>query len=139
MHIVEIVLGLFAAVAALAMVARYLKVPYPIFLVIGGLGLSFVPGLPRVALEPEIAFVLFLPPILYYAGVQTSWRDFKANARTITLLAFGLVVFTTIAVAVVGHYAMRMQWGPALALGAIVSPPDAIAATSVMSRLRIPK
>jgi CPA1 family monovalent cation:H+ antiporter len=139
MHTVEIVLSLFAAVAALAFVARYLKVPYPIFLVIGGLGLSFVPGLPRVALEPEIVFVLFLPPILYYAGIQTSWRDFKANARPIGLLAFGLVVFTTVAVASVGHYGMGMGWAPAFALGAIVSPPDAVAATSIMARLRIPR
>src|SRR5437868_3336580 len=143
MNPIEIILALFAAVAALAYLASRLRVPYPIFLVIGGLTLGFVPRIvhnfPTITLAPEVVFLVFLPPILYYAGIQTSWRDFKANRRPIALLAFGLVLFTTGAVAVVGHYALHMPWAAAFALGAIISPPDAVAATSIMSRLRIPK
>src|SRR5712672_2674157 len=77
MHVIELVLSLFVAVAALAYFASRVKVPYPIFLVIGGLALGFIPNLPRVTLDPEVVFVLFLPPILYYGGIMTSWRDFK--------------------------------------------------------------
>jgi Na+/H+ antiporter len=139
MNPIEIILGLFAAVAALAYLATRLRVPYPIFLVLGGLALGFVPNLPRVTLEPNIVFLVFLPPILYYAGAQTSWRDFKANRRPIALLAVGLVLFTTALVAVAAHYLIRMSWPAAFVLGAIVSPPDAVAATAIMSRMRIPK
>src|SRR5829696_3537725 len=83
MHPIELVLCLFGAVALLAYLAARIKVPYPIFLVLGGLALSRIPNLPRVALEPDLVLLLFLPPILYYAGLMTSWRDFKANRRPI--------------------------------------------------------
>jgi CPA1 family monovalent cation:H+ antiporter len=139
MNPIEIILGLFAAVAALAYLATRLRVPYPIFLVLGGLALGFWPHLPRVALAPDVVFLVFLPPILYYAGAQTSWRDFKANRRPIALLAVGLVLFTTALVAVAAHYLIGMSWPAAFVLGAIVSPPDAVAATAIMSRMRIPK
>jgi monovalent cation/hydrogen antiporter len=139
MHVIELIVILFAAVAGLAYVAARLRVPYPIFLVLGGLALSFIPNLPRVALEPQIVFLLFLPPILYQAALMTSWRDFKANRRPIGLLAFGLVLFTTALVAVAAHYWSGMSWPAAFVLGAIVSPPDAVAATAIMSRMRIPK
>lgn len=139
MHVVELVLSLFGAVAGLAYLASRLRVPYPIFLVLGGLGLGFIPNLPRVTLQPEVVFVLFLPPILYYGGIMTSWRDFKVNKRPIALLAFGLVLFTTALVGVAGHYLMGMAWETAFVLGAVVSPPDAVAATAIMSKMRIPK
>lgn len=139
MHAIELIVVLFAAVAALAYIAARLRVPYPIFLVIGGLALSFIPNLPRVALAPDVVFLLFLPPILYQAALMTSWRDFKANARPIGLLAFGLVLFTTALVAVATHYWAGMSWAAGFVLGAIVSPSDAVAATAVMSRMRIPK
>jgi CPA1 family monovalent cation:H+ antiporter len=139
MHPDEIILTLFLVVAALAGLASRIKVPYPIFLVLGGLGLSFVPNLPRVTLDPTVVFLIFLPPIIYYAGLLTSWRDFKANLRPISLLAFGLVLFTTALVAAAGHYWMGMPWAVGFVLGAIVSPPDAVAATAVMSRMRIPR
>ncbi len=139
MNPIEIILGLFAAVAALAYLATRLRVPYPIFLVLGGLALSFIPNLPRVTLAPDVVFIVFLPPILYYAAVQTSWRDFRANRRPIALLAFGLVLFTTALVAVAARFLVGMPWPAAFVLGAIVSPPDAVAATAIMSRLRIPK
>ena len=105
-HEIEIVLGLLMVVAVLAVVAQRLKIPYPILLVIGGLVLGFIPGLPHVELEPELVFVLFLPPILTSAAWYTSWRDFRFNLRPILLLAIGLVLVTTTAVAMVAHIAI---------------------------------
>src|SRR5687767_10444197 len=138
---IEIIIGLLVVVTALAWLASRLKLPYPILLVLGGLAIGFVPGLPRHELElhPELVFLFFLPPLLYYAGLLTSWRDFKANLRPISLLAVGLVFFTTVLVAVVAHTWMGMSWPAAFALGAIVSPPDAVAATSVLHRLAVPR
>ena len=95
-NIIEVILGLLAAVAGLALLGRRLPVPLPILLVIGGLMLGLIPGLPRVALDPELVFVFFLPPLLYPAALFTSWRDFRANLRPILLLAVGLVFWRTI-------------------------------------------
>ncbi len=139
MHEVEIILGLLLAVAALAWGANRLRVPYPIFLVVGGLALSFIPRLPIVTLRPDLVFVLFLPPILYYAGLHTGWRDFRANIRPIATLAVGLVIFTTLAVALAAHYIVGMSWATSFVLGAIISPPDAVAATAILQRLRVPR
>src|SRR4030095_2936236 len=136
----EAVVLLLGAVLLLMAVARRLLVPYPIFLVLGGLILGFVPGVPAVRLDPELVFLIFLPPILWSAAYFTSFRDFQANLRPITLLAVGLVVATTAAVAAVAHAIVPGLPGPAaFALGAIVSPPDAVAATAVARRLRIPR
>lgn len=99
MHELELILFLLVAVALLALLARRLGVPYPIVLVVGGLALGVVPGLPRVELAPEVVFLVFLPPLLYAAGWFTSWRDFAANRRPIALLAVGLVLATTVGVA----------------------------------------
>ena len=108
--------------------------PYPILLVVGGLALAFVPGLPQVHIDPELVLLLFLPPLLFAAAWFTSWRDFAANKRPIALLAIGLVVVTTTAVAWVAHALIPgMTWPVAFVLGAIVSPPDAVAATAVTS------
>src|SRR5688572_1488244 len=139
MHVAETIIGLLLAVAVIAWVAARVKVPYPILLVVGGLGLSFIPGLPHVRLDPHLVFVLFLPPLLYYAGLLTSWRDFRANIRPISLLATGLVLFTTCLVAAAAHFVIGMDWAPAFVLGAIVSPPDAVAATAITERLRVPR
>ena len=139
-HTVELILVLFLAVAALATLAERLKVPYPILLTLGGLALSFVPGLPRIALAPELVFLIFLPPILYGAAWFTSWRDFRANLRPISLLAFGLVLATTVAVAVVARLLLPgLPWAAAFVLGAIVSPPDAAAAAAIIQRLGVPR
>jgi Na+/H+ antiporter len=135
----EIILGLLVAVAALATLATRLRVPYPILLVVGGSLLGFVPGLPRVELDPELVFLLFLPPLLYVSAIFTSWRDFRANFRAITLLAVGLVLMTTVVVAAVVHYVIDLPWAASFALGAIVSPTDAIAATAVAQRLGVPR
>ena len=115
MHEIEIILGLLLVVAALAVVAQRLVIPYPILLVLGGLVLGFVPGIPKVELEPEIVFLLFLPPLLNSAAWYTSWCDFRFNLRPILLLATGLVLITTSAVAVVAHAAIGVPWATAFA------------------------
>jgi CPA1 family monovalent cation:H+ antiporter len=136
----ELILMLLVVAAALAVAAQRLKIPYPILLVLGGLGLAFVPGLPAVKIDPELVLLVFLPPLLYAAAWFTSWRDFAANTRPITLLAVGLVVVTTTAVAWVAHAVIPgMSWPVAFVLGAIVSPPDAVAATAVTQRLKVPR
>jgi monovalent cation/hydrogen antiporter len=135
----EIILGLLVAVAALATLAMRLRIPYPILLVVGGSLLGFVPGLPRVELDPDLVFLLFLPPLLYASAVFTSWRDFRANVRTISLLAVGLVLMTTFVVAAVVHFVIGLPWAASLVLGAIVSPTDAIAATAIARRLGVPR
>src|SRR5262245_38534070 len=135
----ETVLVLLVAVLALETIARRVLIPYPIFLVLGGLVLGVVPNVPRVELDPDLVFLIFLPPILWSAAYFTSLRDFRANLRPITLLAVGLVLATTAAVAAVARLLMpAMSWPVALALGAIVSPPDAVAATAIARGLRIP-
>ena len=140
MPLIEIVLGLLLVVAMLATLADRVNVPYPILLVLGGLVLGLVPGLPPVELEPELVFLLFLPPLLYVSALFTSWRDFRANLRPISLLAVGLVIFTTCVVAVVAHTMIEgMTWAAAFTLGAIVSPTDAIAATTIAQRLGVPR
>ena len=138
--LIELVLLLLVAATALAIVARRLGLPYPILLVLGGLGLGAIPGLPRVELPPELVFLLFLPPILFAAAYFTSVRDFKANLRPIGLLAVGLVLFTTVVVAVVAHALIpELGWPAAFTLGAIVAPPDAVAATAILQRLGVPR
>lgn len=133
-------MGLLVAVLVLATVARRLGMLYPILLVLGGLGLGFVPGLPEVELAPEIVFLLFLPPILFSTAYFTDWRAFSANRRPIFLLAFGLVLTTTATVAVVAHAVVEgLSWPVAFVLGAIISPPDAVATTAIVQRLGIPR
>ena len=137
-NILILVLGLLVVMVVLAMVAPRLRIPYPILLVLGGLLLGFVPGLPRFTLDPNIVFLLFLPPLLYASAWQTSWRDFRANLRPISLLALGMVLLTTIVVAVVAHVLIPdLPWAVAFVLGAIVSPTDAVAATAIAQRLSI--
>src|SRR5215217_768667 len=123
----------------LATLATRLGVPYPILLVLGGSALGFVPGLPSVELDPELVFLLFLPPLLYVSAIFTSWRDFRANIRPISLLAIGLVLITTFVVGAVVHTVIGLPWAAAFVLGAIVSPTDAIAATAVAQRLGVPR
>lgn len=139
MNHAEILFVLLIVIAVLALVARQVGLPYPVLLVIGGLVLGFVPGLPPVQLDPDLIFVFLLPPLLYPAAVFTSWRDFRANLSPIMLLAIGLVLLTTVVVAVVAHALAGLPWAAAFALGAIISPTDAVAATAVTSRLRVPR
>jgi len=136
---VEIFVGILLAVAALALLARRLHIAYPILFVLGGLALALVPGVPPVHLNPELVFLFFLPPLLYPAALFTSWRDFRANLRPISMLAIGLVLLTTVVIAFLAHYFMNLPWAAGFVLGAIVSPPDAIAATAIADRLRVPR
>jgi Na+/H+ antiporter len=141
MHEVELVLvSLLVAVAGLGTVARAVNVPYPIVLVIGGLALGFVPGLPDVELEPDLVLVIFLPPLLYSAAFFANLHDLRRDMRAISLLAVGLVLVTMCTVAVVAHALIDgLPWGAAFALGAIVAPTDPVAATAVARRLAVPR
>jgi len=140
MSAIEIVLGLLVLATVLAGAARRLHLPEPIVLVVAGIVVGLIPGIPHVELEPELVFLFFLPPILYAAGYFTSIRDFKANLRPILLLSVGLVLVTTTAVAaVLKALVPELPWAAAFAFGAIVSPPDAVAATAVFRRLGVPR
>ncbi len=140
MRLLEVTLFLLLCAVALGWLARHFRFPYPIALVIGGGALSFVPGLPKLQFDPQFILVLVLPPILYQAALLTSWRDFKANIRPISLLAIGLVIFTTLAVGAALKYLVpEIPWAAAFVFGAIVSPPDAVAATAILSRLNVPR
>ncbi len=132
-------LALLVAVGALLALAPTLRMPLPILLVLGGVVMGFVPGLPHVALPPAVVLVAVLPPLLYSGAFFTSLRDLRANKRPISLLAFGLVATTMAAVAVVAHEWIGLSWAVAFTLGAIVSPTDALAATEIASRLGAPR
>jgi CPA1 family monovalent cation:H+ antiporter len=139
MLIVEITLGLVAVCIGFALVARRLDIPYAVALVLGGMALAFIPGLPEVRLDPSLALAFFLPPLLQASAWRTDWRDFRANLRPIVLLAVGCVAFTAACVGIVAKLLVpEMPWAAAIALGAIVSPPDAVAAEAVLDRLRMP-
>jgi monovalent cation/hydrogen antiporter len=136
----QIALGLVAAVVVVSGVAHRLRLPVPIVLVVAGLVLGVLPGFPRVQLEPEIVLLLILPPLLYAAALNTAYADFRANLRPIALNAVGLVLVTTLTVGAVTHLvAPDLPLPVALALGAIVAPPDAVAATAVGRRLALPR
>ncbi|MBL0744069.1 Na+/H+ antiporter [Chryseolinea lacunae] len=140
MENIATVIILLAVVTALAEVTDRIKVPYPILLVLAGIAISLVPGLPVITLNPEVVFLVFLPPILYAAAWTTSLAEFKAARRSITLLATGCVIFTTCAVAWVAHiFIPDLSWPEAFVLGAIISPPDAVAAAAATKGLAIPK
>lgn len=137
---IEVIIMLMALLAGLYSVADRLRISYPILLVIAGLGIGLIPGLPVVALDPELVFLIFLPPLLFEAAWKTSWHDFKSMRRPIARMAIGLVFFTMTAVAVAAYYLIPgFTWPLAFLLGAIVSPPDAVAATSALRQIKLPK
>ncbi len=139
-HDLLVVLVVLVAAAALIAAAAPLRVPYPILLVLGGLGLGFLPGAPRVELSPALVLVGVLPPLLYGAAFFTPLRELRANVRPIGLLAVGLVLATAGTVAVVAHaFIDHLSWAEAFVLGAIVSPTDPTAATAIATRLRAPR
>ena len=134
-----VLLGLLVAGAALLAIAQVVRIPYPILLVLGGLALGFVPGMPSMELSPDLVLVAFLPPLLYGAAFFTRCASF-GHAVSISLLAVGLVLATTIAVAVVAHAVIpELTWPTAFVLGAIVSPTDPTAATAIAQRLGLPR
>src|SRR6202163_403456 len=140
-HAIETVfLILLLFVVIFAALARKLQTPYPIVLVVAGLLLSFIPGIPRISLNPDVVFLVVLPPLLYFAAWLTSWRDFKFNLVSILLLAFGLVGFTVLGVAYAAHWVFPgfdLRLG--FVLGAVVATTDAIAATAIFKRIGLPK
>ncbi len=136
---IQALILLLVVVAAVAILAKRLKIPPAILLVATGVLLALVPGLPSVELAPEIVLLLVLPPIIYTSAFQMSWREFRFNLRPITLLAVGSVAFTTLAVAAAAHWLMNIDWPVGFVLGAIVSPPDAIAPLSIARRMEIPR
>ncbi len=136
---IHTLLLLFAILVVIDIVAQRLDVARSILLVIAGLALALVPGLPRFELAPDIVLMVILPPLIYTAGVAMSWREFRLNLTPIALLAVGCVVFTTCAVAAAAHWLLGMGWAIGFLLGAIVSPPDLVAPVAIARRLRMPR
>jgi CPA1 family monovalent cation:H+ antiporter len=139
MENLELIVGLLAAVAVVVRLAGRTSIPEPVLLVLAGLAVALVPGLHQVELDPQLTLALFLPPLLYWAALHIDLRDLRANLRPIGLLAVGLVLATTAAVAVLGHAVFGLPWAVAVVLGAIVSPPDPVAAVAVAGRLGLPR
>ena len=130
--------GLVTVTAMAAVAARRTGVPPSILLVLVGLGLGFVPGMPRIDLRPDLVLSLLLPPLLYSSGVNMSWRGFKENLRPILLLAVGCVLFTASVVAWFVHEVLGLPWAVGFVLGAVVSPPDAVAPMAIAKRYALP-
>jgi Na+/H+ antiporter len=137
--IMQTLLFMLAVLAAVAVAARRLNIAPSILLVIAGIGMALVPGLPKVQLAPEVVLLVILPPLIYSAGVAMSWREFRFNLRPIALLAFGCVVFTTCAVAAAAHYLLKFDWAIGFLLGAIIAPPDVVAPLAIARRLALPR
>jgi len=137
MNQIESLIFLLGAAALLAQLARVLNVPYPILLVVGGLGLGFVPGLPVVQIAPEVIFIIFLPPLLNAAAFTSSPLDLRVHLRPIVLLAIGLVLLTTLVVAAVVHFVVGLPWAVSFVLGAILAPTDLVAAEAIFRRLGV--
>jgi monovalent cation/hydrogen antiporter len=134
----RIVIFILAVLISLSALIEKIKLPHPIFLVLAGFAIGFIPALPDLALDPDIVFIIFLPPLLYDAAFRASWNDIKKDIRPISALAVSLVFFTTLVVAITAHYFIpAFSWPLAFLLGAIVSPPDAVAATGIIKGLRL--
>jgi CPA1 family monovalent cation:H+ antiporter len=137
-EIIKTFLPLLGVLVVVAVLARRLRIAPSILLVIAGIILALIPGLPNVELAPEVVLLVVLPPLIYSAGVAMSWREFKFNLRPITLLAFGCVVFTTCAIAAGTHYVLGLDWATGFVLGAIIAPPDVVAPLAIARRLGLP-
>ena len=139
-HVELIALALLLATAMLTTLARRFQTPYPIVLVIGGLALSLLPRLPHISLSPHLVFLVFLPPLVFSGAFNTSWRDFRSNLLSISMLAFGLVGFTVAGVAILSDWLLPgFDWRMGCALGAVVSTTDTIAAIAIAKRLGLPR
>ena len=134
-----VILSLGIAVAFLSVGARRLRAAPSILMLVVGVALAFVPGLPAVTLKPDLVLLLLLPPLLYWSGVGMSWRGFRSNLRPILLLAVGCVLATATAVASVAHFALGLSWPVGFMLGAIVSPPDSVAPMALLRHIRLPQ
>jgi CPA1 family monovalent cation:H+ antiporter len=140
MEIVEAVLAMMGACVALAVLARFAGLPYAVVLILAGSAIAFIPGLPQISLNPELALAFFLPPLLQASAFRTDWPAFRRNLRPILLLALGCVAFTAFLIGWVARLLIpEMPWAAAIALGAILAPPDAVAAAAVLQRLKLPR
>jgi len=137
--IFQTILLMTAVLCVVAVAARRLNLAPSILLVVAGIGMALIPGLPKIELAPELVLLVILPPLIYSAGVAMSWREFKFNLRPIALLAFGCVIFTTCAVAAIAHYLLGFSWALGFLLGAIVAPPDTVAPLAIARQLRLPR
>src|SRR5205085_12699553 len=135
----QFLLILLAALAAVALVARRINIAPAILLLLGGIALAFMPGMPLVQLPPELVLLAVLPPLIYSASVAMSWREFRFNLRPIILLSVGCVIFTATAVAVATHYVIGLPWSVGFLLGAIVAPPDVVAPLAIARKLGLPR
>ena len=135
----QIFLILLAVLAGTALLARRINIAPAILLLLAGIALAFVPGMPAVELPPELVLLVVLPPLIYSASVAMSWREFKSNLRPIILLAVGCVIFTAFAVAAATHYLIGLPWGVGFLLGAIVAPPDVVAPLAIARKLGMPR
>jgi monovalent cation/hydrogen antiporter len=136
---IQILILLLVVVAAVAVLAARLRIPPAILLVLTGVALALFPNLPNVELAPDLVLLLVLPPLIYASAVAMSWREFRFNLRPISLLAFGCVIFTAIAVAAATHWLLGVSWPVGFVIGAIVSPPDAVAPLSIARRMELPR
>src|SRR6059058_2844723 len=136
---IQTLILLLIVIAAVAVAEARFRIPNAILLVVTGIILGLIPGLPSVELAPELVLLLVLPPIIYSSAVAMSWREFRFNLRPISLLALGCVAFTTVATAAAAHWALGLPWPVGFVLGAIVSPPDAVAPLSVARRMQLPR
>ncbi|MDQ2872859.1 MAG: Na+/H+ antiporter [Candidatus Eremiobacteraeota bacterium] len=140
MQLSLLLFGLLGAIIVLSVLARRFRVPYPVVFVIAGALIAFVPHLPDVKLQPDLVFLIVLPPLLFGGGWQTDWYEFRRNVRPIGILAIGLVIVSTLIIGSIAHALMTgITWAAAFALGAIVAPPDAVAAEAVLERLAVPR
>ena len=137
--VIQVLLLLLVVIAAVAVLAARLRVPPAILLVLTGVVLAIIPGLPTVKLAPEFVLLIVLPPLIYSSAVAMSWREFRFNLRPISLLAVGCVVFTTLATAAATHWFLGLPWPVGFVLGAIVSPPDAVAPLAIARRMQLPR
>src|SRR5512143_1237786 len=136
---IQVVMFLLAVLVLVAVIAQRLEIAPSILLVVAGIALALVPGLPPIELAPELVLLVLLPPLIYSAGVSMSWREFRFNLRPISMLAFGCVLFTSAAVAAAVHALLGWPWAVAFLLGAIVAPPDVVAPLAIARRLALPR
>jgi len=137
---VWLIVGMFSVAIPLVALAKRANVPYPVALVLGGLALGFIPGLPQIELDPNLVLIIFLPPLLYWGAITAPTDVMRANAGQIWLLAIGLVIATTITVALVAHASIpHLAWAMAFVLGAIVAPTDELASLPVLDKMRVPR
>jgi monovalent cation/hydrogen antiporter len=135
----QILILLLAVISVVGLVAKRLQIPPAILLVITGVGLALIPGLPSLQLAPDLVLLLVLPPVIYWDAVKMSWKEFRFNLRAISLLAIGCVVFTTVAVAAATHFLLGFPWAVGFVLGAIISPPDSVAPLAIARRMQLPR